>query len=112
MQVFRATLEARDPDRGCFRAYQIEAGTDLFGVWVVDITYGRIGTRGRRIRYSANDETEARGVVRSKLNRRSTAKKRIGVAYRICELIDPAQWVFRDSAAVATRPTEPRRVAA
>jgi len=38
-----ATLEACDPARGRFRAYRIEAGTDLLGDWLVDVTYGRIG---------------------------------------------------------------------
>jgi hypothetical protein len=37
---------------GRFRAYRLEAGTDLFGDWMIDITYGRIGTKGRRIRYA------------------------------------------------------------
>ena len=41
---FRITLEARNPARRCFRRYRVEAGTDLFGVWVVEISYGRIGT--------------------------------------------------------------------
>ena len=31
MEQFGAVLEARDPARGRFRAYRIEAGTDLFG---------------------------------------------------------------------------------
>ena len=44
---FRITLEARNPARGCLRHYRVEAGTDLFGVWVVEISYGRIGTVGR-----------------------------------------------------------------
>jgi hypothetical protein len=44
---FTATLEARDPARDCWRAYRIEAGLDLLGDWLVDVTYGRIGSRGR-----------------------------------------------------------------
>ena len=101
MQVFRATLEARDPAKGCFRSYQIDAGRDLFGVWVVDVLYGRIGARGTHLRYSAADEASARRIVRSKLNRRASAKKRIGLPYRVRELIDPAAWVTCDSAAIA-----------
>ena len=46
MNVFYATLEARDPAHGHFRAYRLEAGTDLFGAWLVDVTYGRIGAQG------------------------------------------------------------------
>ena len=47
VQDFHITLEARNPARRCFRQYRVEAGTDLFGVWVVEISYGRIGTTGR-----------------------------------------------------------------
>jgi hypothetical protein len=96
MQVFRATLEARDPAKGCFRSYQIDAGQDLFGVWIVDITYGRIGTRGTHVRYSAPDEASAQRIVHSKLNRRATARKRMGVSYRVRELIVPATWTEQD----------------
>ena len=92
MSTFTALLEARDPQLGRFRAYRLEAGTDLLGDWLVDITFGRIGTRGRLIRYAVRDEAEARKLVRETLRRRATARKRIGVAYRFCQLIDPHQW--------------------
>ena len=45
---FRIILEARNPARGCLRHYRLEAGTDLFGTWVVVISYGRIGTVAAR----------------------------------------------------------------
>ena len=93
MDVFTALLEARDPALGRFRAYRLEAGTDLFGAWLVEITYGRIGATGRRVRYLAKDEEEARRLVRQSLRRRATAKKRIGVSYRFRELSDPQQWL-------------------
>ena len=48
MLDFRITLDARNPAVHCFRQYRVEAGTDLFGIWVVEITYGRIGTAGHR----------------------------------------------------------------
>lgn len=92
MDAFSATLEARDPALGRFGAYHLEAGTDLLGDWLVDITYGRIGTRGRKIRYAVSDESQARKLVRESLRRKASAKKRIGVPYRFCELRDPGQW--------------------
>ena len=92
MLDFRVTLEARNPERHCLRRYRIEAGTDLFGVWVVEIGYGRIGTAGRSRRYLVRDEEEARRLVRSILERRATAPRRIGVAYRIREILDPEEW--------------------
>jgi predicted DNA-binding WGR domain protein len=92
MDAFSTWLEARDPVQGRFRSYQVEAGTDLFGAWLVEVTYGRIGTRGRRIQYAARDEAAARKCVRRVLRRRATAPKRIGVSYRFRELIDPGHW--------------------
>ena len=101
MLDFRITLEARNPARGCLRHYRVEAGTDLFGVWVVEISYGRIGTVGRSRSFVVRDEAQARRLAQSILKRRATAPRRIGVAYRILELIDPARvgrvfWVSRD----------------
>jgi WGR domain len=92
MDAFSAMLEAHDPALGRFRAYRLEAGTDLLGDWLVEITYGRIGTPGRRIRYAAQDEAEAKKLVRDSLRRRATARKRIGVPYRFRHLIDPHHW--------------------
>ena len=86
MLDFRITLEARNPARGCLRHYRVEAGTDLFGTWVVEISYGR--TRSFVVR----DEAQACRLTESILKRRATAPRRIGVAYRILELIDPAGW--------------------
>ena len=92
MLDFRITLEARNPARRCSRQYRVEAGTDLFGVWVVEISYGRIGTAGRSRSYVVRDEGEARHLAQSILKRRATAPRRIGVAYRVRELIDPEGW--------------------
>jgi hypothetical protein len=93
MNAFSALLEARDPALGRFRSYRLEAGRDLFGTWLIEVTYGRIGTPGRRLRYIAGDEAEARKLVQHTLRRRATAKKRIGVPYRFRELVDPWEWV-------------------
>jgi hypothetical protein len=60
MSAFSVLLEARDPSLGRFRSYRLEAGTDLFGAWLVEVTYGRIGTAGRRVRYVLGGEEEAR----------------------------------------------------
>ena len=69
------------------RNLSIEAGTDLFGDWLVEVTYGRIGTRGRCRRYTVQDEAATRKQVRKVLQRRATAKRRTGVSYRGCELV-------------------------
>lgn len=93
MLDFRITMEARNPARGCLRHYRLEAGTDLFGVWLVEVSYGRIGSAGRTRRHVVRDEESARRLVQSILKRRATAPRRIGVGYRTLELIDPAGWV-------------------
>ena len=72
---------------------RLDAGTDLFGSWLVEVTYGRIGAPGRSVRYVVDGEEEARQLVRKTLRRRATAKKRIGVGYRFRELADPWGWV-------------------
>ena len=92
MDGFLATVEARDPSLGRMRSYRLEAGTDLFSAWLVDVVYGRIGASGRRIRYVARDKDEARKLVRRSLRRRATARKRIGVSYRFRELVHPNAW--------------------
>jgi hypothetical protein len=64
----------------------------------VEITYGRIGTAGRSRCFIVRDEGEARHLAQSILKRRASAPRRIGVAYRIRELIDPAGWADRSGA--------------
>ena len=75
MDAFSATLEARDPQLGRFRAYHLEAGTDLLGDWLVDITYGRIGTPGRRIRHAVGSESEA-GKLGSRITQAQSIRQK------------------------------------
>lgn len=93
MNGFSVTLEARDPARNLRRAYQISAGTDLFGDWLIDLTYGRIGAPGRTLRHIAPDQAEARRLVRDCLRRRRTAPKRLGTDYRITRIDGDADWL-------------------
>ena len=93
MEVFRAVLEARDPSINCARMYRLEAGPDLFGVWLVEIAYGKIGTQGHRKRYVVDDEQSACKLVKQKMQRRGTTTKRIGVPYQICEWWDSGRWM-------------------
>ena len=63
METFRVRLEARDPGRGVSRSYRIEAGADLFGMWLVDATFGCIGSRGRTAGSFAIDVAARGGSV-------------------------------------------------
>ena len=92
LDAFRATLEAKNTATNCFRSYRLESGTDLFGIWVVEVTFVRIGARGRTLSYSVSDEAEARRLVRTNFRKRSSAPKRIGVAYEVTEMRDPKGW--------------------
>ncbi len=42
--------EAHDPSLGRMRSSRLELGIDLLGAWLVDVVYGRIGTRGGTFR--------------------------------------------------------------
>ncbi|WP_020565893.1 WGR domain-containing protein [Methylosarcina fibrata] len=77
-----AYLEARDPARNIHRAYSIAYGQDLFGNWIVETTYGRIGGKGRILVTIVNNEDEAIKHVQKTLKRRESAPKRLGTAYK------------------------------
>jgi hypothetical protein len=56
---------ARDPSPDRMPSWdRLGAGTDLLGAWLVDVVYGHIGARGRRIRYLLRDKDEAWKLVR------------------------------------------------
>lgn len=93
MSVFSIHLEACDPARNRFRAYRLDVARDLFGAWLVEVKFGRIGAKGRRLVSALDDEHAARRMVRKRLQRRDRAPKRIGVAYRTLELWDPHAWM-------------------
>jgi predicted DNA-binding WGR domain protein len=65
------------------RHYRIICARDLFDQIVVDLHWGRIGTRGQSKQVSFAGQTEADKYVAQVLRRRASAKKRLGVAYQI-----------------------------
>ena len=85
-------LEARSAAHRCYRAYVIDVGTDLFGAWLVDMSYGRIGTIGRsKIRSFATIE-DTQDQVRACLRKRATAPRRIGAAYHVRRVYRNEGW--------------------
>jgi predicted DNA-binding WGR domain protein len=72
-------LEARYVAHRCVRSYEIELGADLFGAWMVEMGYGRIGALGRTKVRSFSTTEEAQAQVRTCLRKRATAPRRIGV---------------------------------
>ena len=75
-------LQAIDLARNIARDYHIEASIDLFGHWIIDLHWGRIGTRGQNRRVSFSEPQASVVFVRAALRRRSSSKRRIGVAYQ------------------------------
>lgn len=78
-----ALLELRlvDPDRNRDRIYVVEIDDDLFGAVIVTVTYGRSGSWSRPMRVSVANREAALRLVRERLRRRRTARRRLGASY-------------------------------
>lgn len=74
-------LVAVDPARNIRRRWQVRACRDLFGQWVVETCWGRIGAAGRCRTQAFACEGDARRHIAALLARRRGAVRRIGVAY-------------------------------
>ena len=96
MDSFCVALEARSPAHRCHRAYEIAVTEDLFGAWLVQISYGRIGTRGRTKVRSFRTDIEVAAQVRTCLRKRASAPKRIGVAYHVQRVVHGNAWYQPD----------------
>jgi len=86
MMDFAIHLEARDPARNIWRAYSITGGQDLFGDWVVVLSYGRIGAKGQTKTVLLPDEAATRRYVLQCLKKRESAPKRIGIGYTVIKI--------------------------
>src|SRR3546814_16123752 len=81
--LFRSVeLAACDPARNVRRRYAISITPDLFGAYIVETRWGRIGTRGQSKCFSFPDRDQADRYIAAVLRRRATAEHRIGVPYR------------------------------
>jgi predicted DNA-binding WGR domain protein len=74
-------LQANDPEQNLHRFYRIEYGQDLFGQWIVEVNYGRVGCKGRSLISLYDSQKEALSYVKQALKRRQTSANRIGVTY-------------------------------
>lgn len=93
MTALRLVLEARDPARNVWRRYELVVARDLFGAWLVEVTFGRIGSPGRTRGHSYADEGAARRFALACVRRRLSAPRRIGTAYRVADRADPDEWL-------------------
>ncbi len=94
IDAIKVVLRASDPSRNCYRSWSVEAGLDLFGKWTVRVSFGRIGSNGRTMAREFASEDEVRAFVRRGLRRRSTAVRRLGVAYRVIEASPEASLIL------------------
>lgn len=90
---FSIRLQAQNRSRNVARHYALDVTPDLFGSWIIEISYGRIGSRGRQQTLSAVGRQEARQVVRSRLQRRSTLPYRVGARYKVERIEGDAWWM-------------------
>nr|WP_256367057.1 hypothetical protein [Methylosinus sp. C49] len=63
----------------------------MFGAWIVRVSFGRIGCRGRTFAREFGSEDEARAYVGDGLRRRNGAVRRCGVEYRVVDASPAAQ---------------------
>ena len=92
MTSLRILLEARSAVHRCWRAYEIEVGADLFGAWLVQMSYGRIGRMGRSKIRSFATAADAHPEVDGCLRKRASAPRRIGVAYSLRRATQAPDW--------------------
>lgn len=74
-------LVARNPARGVFRRWRMQAARDLFGRVTVQTAWGRVGAPGRTLTRSFAAEDEALRYVHALLRRRAGAPRRLGTGY-------------------------------
>ncbi len=75
-------LVAIDDRRNIRRRYDIHVSRDLFGAYVVEARWGRIGARGQARRYAFADAESAKRQVTAILARRASASRRMGTCYQ------------------------------
>jgi len=103
--AFRIELHATDTVRNRWRFYRIEAGRDLFGDYVVILSFGRIGAKGQSKTHVVADAAAGKEFVRACLKRRQSAPRRIGIAYQVREKFDPDGWADDPATPGAERQT-------
>lgn len=100
--TFAIVLEARAPEAGRWRRYDLRAGRDMLVDWIVETRFGRIGAEGRCLRWFVEGEAEARRLVRQVLQRRRTAPRRIGATSIAIETQHPFGWIDAAASSAAS----------
>lgn len=105
--------QATDRSRNIAREYHLWIQTDLFGWTTVERRWGRIGSKGQGITLSFPEREQGEAMARKVRDRRTSAIKRIGVAYReITEARkDNSECAEPTKTATDIRPPRPKKVA-
>lgn len=85
MHLLFLRLQARSPERNTSRAYSLWLGQDLFGNWVIQVIYGRIGSKGITKVYVFPSREEVYQRLKLILRRRASSQKRLGCSYKLVE---------------------------
>lgn len=96
--LLNLVLEAHNPERNHHRRYEITVGKDLLNDWTVSLRSGRTGQHGRLQQFASPKAEDMRAVIRERLKRRLSARKRIDCSYRLCAFstspgVDAATWL-------------------
>lgn len=89
-------LEALCANNQIARYYNIYISKDLFEEWMILINHGRIGFRGKIIKYSYSDYSQLIYKLQTIFRRRSSASSRIGCDYKLLFLRAPTYPDIRD----------------
>jgi predicted DNA-binding WGR domain protein len=76
-------LQALNSDKNVFRDYELHISPGLFDSHVVQIAYGRIGTRGHVQNHVFDTQMTASTFIKKCLQKRLSSVKRIGCAYTV-----------------------------
>lgn len=88
-------MEAIKKETNKFRFYFLYLERDLFNQFILTTIYGRIGTKGTKKIFSYSTIMDASKKIVEIVQKRQTARKRIGVDYEIKNKRDP-HGILRD----------------
>jgi predicted DNA-binding WGR domain protein len=83
LSCWHIALRAEDPAANRYRAYDIQIDRDLFALWNITVSWGRIGAAGTAKTITVESLDEAWRILEPMLRRRLTAGRRIGCGYRL-----------------------------
>jgi predicted DNA-binding WGR domain protein len=83
LNSWHIALRAEDPAANRYRAYDIHIDRDLFALWNITVSWGRIGAAGTGKTMTVASLDEAWHLLKPMIRRRLTAGRRIGCGYRL-----------------------------